>query len=63
MTLPWRGNMSVLDDSVVQVPVEALLDICHIFHLFSRKRDEKTLQDRAYRSNLPHRDLLPLHLV
>ena len=33
MTLPWRGNMSVLDDGVVQVPVEALLDIRHILHL------------------------------
>ena len=33
LALPWRGNMSVLDDGVVQVPVEALLDIRHILHL------------------------------
>ena len=28
--------MSILNDGVVQVPVKALLDICHIFHLESR---------------------------
>ena len=33
LALPWRGNMSVLDDGVMQVPVEALLDIRHILHL------------------------------
>ena len=43
MTLPWRGNMSVLDDGVVQVPVEALLDIRHILHL-SKKLAIKTLK-------------------
>ena len=34
--LPRCGNMSILDDGVVQVPVEALLDVCHIFHLFEQ---------------------------
>ena len=31
--IPLSSNMSVLDDGVVQVPVEALLDIRHILHL------------------------------
>ena len=35
--------MSVLDDSVVQVPVEALLDICHIFHLAKKFEIDTTL--------------------
>ena len=36
---PLRGHVSVLDDSVVQVPVEGLLDGGHVLHV----------------SDLPHR--------
>ena len=30
---PLRGNMAVLDDGVVQVPVEGLLDGGHVLHV------------------------------
>ena len=33
MNSPLRGDMSVLDDGVVEVPVEALLDVGHILDL------------------------------
>ena len=47
MNSPLRGDMSVLDDGVVEVPVEALLDVGHILDL----------------GDAAHRDLLPLVLV
>ena len=47
VVVPLSGDMSVLDDGVVEVPVEALLDVGHILDL----------------GDAAHRDLLPLVLV
>ena len=33
MNSPLRGDMSVLDDGVVEVPVEALFDVGHVLDL------------------------------
>ena len=68
-TSPLRGDMSVLDDGVVEVPVEALLDVGHVLHLGDAVQ-YSTVQCSAvqYRSvqylgDAAHRDLLPLVLV